>query len=93
MATMLYPNKIKHPQAFACGCCCIKLQILGSGDLDAGAHSGSDGAGTDILTLCSCGLSLNNSSDQSVHVLQQLLSTEGNLADGAVEATVQERIY
>ena len=62
-----------------------RLQILGSRDLYAGAHSGNHGAGTDILTLGSCGLSLNNSLDQSIHVLQQLLSAEGNLADGAVD--------
>ena len=37
------------------------------------------------MTLSSCGLSLNNSSHQSIHVLLQLLSTEGNLADGAVD--------
>ena len=50
----------------------IKLQILGSSDLDAGAHGGSDGAGTDILTLCCSGLCLDNSLDQSVHVLSTI---------------------
>ena len=44
------------------------LDILGGVDLDAGAHGGSDGAGTDILALCSSGLSLDNCSNQGVHV-------------------------
>ena len=34
----------------------MKLQVLGSADLDTGAHGGSDGAGADILTLGSSGL-------------------------------------
>ena len=37
----------------------IKLQILGGGNLDAGARGGSDGAGTDILARCCGGLSLD----------------------------------
>ena len=54
-------------------------------DLHAGAHGGGHGAGTDILALSSSGLRLHNCGNQSVHVLLQLLSTEGNLADGAVD--------
>ena len=61
------------------------VAVLGGSDLDTGAHGGSNGAGADILTLGSCGLSLHNSLDQSIHVLQQLLSAEGHLADGAVD--------
>ena len=41
------------------------LQILGSVDLNAGAHGGDDDAGTDILALGSCGLSLHNSLNQA----------------------------
>ena len=33
------------------GVIAYRLDILGGVDLDAGAHGGSDGAGTDILTL------------------------------------------
>ena len=63
----------------------LTLQILGSGNLDAGAHGGGHGAGTDILTLGSGGLSLHNRGNQGIHVLGQLLGAEGNLADGAVD--------
>ena len=62
-----------------------QLQVLSSADLDTGAHGGSDGAGTDILTLCSSGLSLHDSLNQGVHVLSQLLGAERHLAEGAVD--------
>jgi len=78
-------EKKKTPADFSAGVIRYRLDILGGVDLDAGAHGGSDGAGTDILTLGSCGLSLHNSADQSVHVLLQLLGTEGDFADGAVD--------
>ncbi len=42
-----------------------RLDILGGVDLDVGAHGGSDGAGTDILALGSCGLSLHNSANRT----------------------------
>jgi len=56
-----------------------------SADLDAGAHGGSNHAASDILTLGSGGLSLDNGAQQSLEVLLQLLGAEGNLADGAVD--------
>ena len=62
-----------------------RLDILGGVDLDTGAHGGGDGAGTDILALGSGGLGLDDSLDQGVHVLLQLLNAEGNLTDGAVD--------
>ena len=67
------------------GYCSKLVAVLGSVDLHAGAHSGNHSAGLHILTLCCSGLSLHNSTHQSVHVLSQLLSAEGNLADGAVD--------
>ena len=61
-----------------------KLELC-SADLDARAHGGGDDAASDILTLCSGGLSLDDSVQQSLEVLLQLLCTEGNLANGAVD--------
>ena len=63
----------------------ISLQILGSGNLHAGAHGGNHGAGADILTLRGGGLRLHDGFQQRVHVLGQLLGAEGHLADGAVD--------
>ncbi len=64
----------------------IKSFLLNlSVDLDTGAHGGSSGAGTDVLTLCSSGLSLVDSADESIIVLGQLLGAEGHLANGAVD--------
>ncbi len=51
----------------------------------AGAHGGGNHAGTDILTLGSGGLCLDDGAHQGVEVLLQLLGAEGNLADGAVD--------
>ena len=53
-------------------------------DLHAGAHGGSHGAGLDVLTLGSGGLSADDGAQQGVEVLLQLLNAEGNLADRAV---------
>ena len=50
----------------------LKLDQLCSVELDAGAHGGSGDTATNILTLCSSGLSLDDSADQSVVVLGQL---------------------
>ena len=57
---------------------------LSSADLDARAHGGGDDAASDILTLSSSGLCLDNGAQQSLEVLLQLFGAEGNLADGAV---------
>ena len=67
----------KHP-----GKCYLKLQILGSGNLHAGAHGGSHGAGTDILALGSGGLGLQDGGHQGVEVVLDLLGAEGSLAQG-----------
>ena len=61
-----------------------KLQ-LGGCDLDARTHRGSDGAASDILTLCSGGLCLDDGAHQSVEVLNELFGAEGCLADRAVD--------
>ena len=63
----------------------VLLAILAGVDLNTGAHGGNNHAGADILTLSSCGLSLQNGRHQSVEVLLDLLSAEGNLAQGAVD--------
>ena len=62
----------------------LKL-ILRGADLDARTHGGGDHAAADILTLGSGGLSLDDGAHQSVEVLLELLGTEGDLADGAVD--------
>ena len=54
-------------------------------DLNARAHSGSDYAALNVLTLCCSGLCLDDSAEESVEVLLELFSTEGCLADGAVD--------
>ena len=54
-------------------------------DLDAGAHRACDYAALDVLTLCSSGLCLDNSANESIEVLCELLNTEGCLTDGAVD--------
>ena len=59
-----------------------KLQ-LGGCDLDARTHRGSDGAASDILTLCSGGLCLDDGAHQSIEVLNELFGAEGCLADRA----------
>ena len=69
---------------FFCFSLSEKLHQLGAVDLDAGAHGGGHGAGTDILALGSGGLGLDDGADQSVEVIVQLLGAKGNLADGAV---------
>ena len=61
------------------------LKLLLSVDLDAGAHGGSGDAGSDILALCGCGLCLDDSTDECYIVVIKLLSTEADLADGAVD--------
>ena len=71
---------LSHPGVYH-----ISLQILGCGNLHAGAHGGNHGAGADILTLRSGGLRLHDGLQQRVHVLGQLLGAEGHLADGAVD--------
>ena len=54
-------------------------------NLDARAHGCSNYTALDVLTLCSGGLSLDYSANESVEVLGELLNAEGCLADGAVD--------
>ena len=61
------------------------LLVLAGGNLHAGAHGGGQDAASDILALSSGGLGLDNSVDQGLEVLGQLLSAERNLANGAVD--------
>ena len=77
-----YTRKFPFVKGFF-GIFLIFLELC-SADLDAGAHGGSDDAGTDILALCCSRLCLDDSGEQGAQVLIQLFRTEGNLADGAV---------
>ena len=54
-------------------------------DLHARSHRCSNNAGTDVLALSSSRLCLVDGFQQRVEVFRQLLCTEGNLADRAVD--------
>ena len=63
----------------------FRLQLLLGVDLDAGAHGGGRHAGTDVLALCRSGFGLDDGTDEGCIVLIQLVGTEADLADGAVD--------
>ena len=63
---------------------CALLELRGA-HLDAGAHGGGGDAGLDILALGGGGLGLDDGAHDRVEVLGELLGTEGDLADGAVD--------
>ena len=63
----------------------LRLELLLSVDLNAGAHGGSSDTGLDVLALCCCGLCLDDSADECDIVVVQLLCAEADLTDGAVD--------